>query len=179
MTKKYNLALIPMSKGDEVVAFAKKFSRIADMYLLGERSLPHVTLYQFQAEEKNIDIIWEKVCDGCQQKSINLEFNKFSCITFDNNIFWVSLLPDNCEVLHRMHDIIADILSLPSKKTFDPHMTLINTKDREYEKEVAKLSSFYEPIKDKFILSLGVSDDIGQLTEVIRVLDEKEILKFC
>lgn len=178
MAKKYNLALIPISKGNEAITLANKLSHIADKYLLGERSFPHVTLHQFQADEKDIDIIWKKVCEEWQQKSINLEFNKFSCVTFDSNIFWVSLLPVDCDVLHRMHGFIANFLSLPVKKTFDPHMTLINTKDREYEKEVAKLSSFYEPIKDNFVLCLGISDDIGQLTEVIRVEDEKKILKF-
>ncbi len=172
MTKKYNLTLTPLSKGNEVVTLAKKLSHIADEYLLGEKSLPHVTLYQFQVEEKDIGPIWKKVCDVWKEEPIYLTFNEFSCITFDNNIFWVSLLPDNDNVLHKMHRFIADILLLPSIKTFDPHVTLINTKDKEYEKEVAKLSYCYEPIKDSFILSLGASDDIGQFTKVIHIVDE-------
>ena len=37
-----------------MVTLAKKFSAIADGYVLGETSLPHVPLYQFKAEEKMI-----------------------------------------------------------------------------------------------------------------------------
>lgn len=167
MSKKYNLALIPIFKNDEVVTLSKKFSDIADKYLLGEKSLPHVTLYQFQAEENEINPIWEQVCGVWEKKPIDLAFNQFSCITFGSDIFWISLLPDNCEILNTMHGLIADILKLPIKKSFYPHMTLINTKDKEYEKKVAKLSGSYKPIADSFILSLGTADDIGQLTEVI------------
>lgn len=156
-----------------MVALAKKFSNMADGYLLGEKSLSHVTLYQFQAEEKEIDYIWEKISGMWKEKPVYLAFNKFSCITFDNDIFWVSLLPDNCDILHKMHGFIASILKFPIKKSFDPHMTLINTKDKEYEKEVAKFSDLYKPITDTFILSMGISDDIGQLTEIVYRYDMK------
>src|SRR3990167_11050710 len=167
MTKKYNLALIPVTKNNEVITLAKKLSPITDKYLLGEKSLPHVTLYQFQAEEEEIGSIWKQVIEVWKEKPIDLAFNKFSCITFDNTIFWVSLLPDKCDVLHKMHAVIANILKLPIKKMFDPHMTLINSKDKEYEKEVAKLSDLYKPITDTLILSLGMSDDIGQFINLI------------
>jgi 2'-5' RNA ligase len=66
-----------------------------------------------------------------------------------------------------MHGLIAHIINLPIKKSYDPHMTLISTKNKEYEKEVKKFLSLYEPISDKFVLSLGKLDDIGQLIEVI------------
>lgn len=79
MPKKYNLALIPVSKGVEAVRFAKKFAGLADKYLLGDNSLPHVTIYQFE----------------------------------------------------------------------------------------------YEPISDKFVLSLGISDDIGQLVKVVHCCEVK------
>lgn len=166
MLKKYNLALMPISKSNEVVSFAKKFSDLADQYLLGESSLPHVTIYQFEVEEKEIDGIWSRVSEIWKESPIDLEFKKFSCITFDNSTYWVSLLPNNCEKLYEMHALIADIINLPIKKTFDPHLTLISTKNKEYEKEVERLSSSYMPISDKFVLSLGMADEIGQLIEV-------------
>ena len=46
-------------------------------------------------------------------------------------------------------------------------MTLINTKDPAYKVLVRKLSETYVPISDIFILALGKSDAIGQLTEII------------
>lgn len=173
MKKKYNLALIPVSKDGEVVALSKKFSTIADKYLLGDSSLPHVTLYQFQAEEKEIDHIWKQACNAWEEALLSLTFSKFSCITFDNNIFWISLLPDNCDILHKMHGLIANILQFPAKEAFDPHMTLISTKNKKYEEEAALVSDSYKPIADKFTLSLGTSDDIGQLTHVIYRSDTK------
>lgn len=172
MKKKYNLALIPTSKGNEVITLAKKLSAIADMYILSEKSLPHVTLYQFQIEEKEVDEIWKNICRVWQEKQIDLMFDQFSCMTFDNCIFWASLLPNHCEVLHKMHIDIAHVLRLPVNKSFDPHMTLISSRTNEYEKEVALISDSYKPISDTFILSLGVSDDIGQLTEIIYRYDE-------
>jgi 2'-5' RNA ligase len=168
---KYNLALIPASKSDEAISLAKKFSDIADEYLLGDKSFPHVTLYQFQAEEKEIEHIWEQVCGIWEEQLLFLTFNKFSCMTFDDNIFWISLLPDNRDVLLEMHGYIANILGLPIKKTFDPHMTLISTKNKEYEKEAVLVSDSYKPITDKFMLALGVLDNIGQVTNIIYRFD--------
>src|SRR6185312_16173512 len=108
MRKKYNLALIPVSKSNEVLVFATQLLHLADNYLLGEESLPHVTLYQFHAEENDIHSIWEKANQGWQYQPLNLVFNEFSCITFDNQIYWVSLLPDNRDILHKMHGYIAN-----------------------------------------------------------------------
>jgi len=167
MPKKYNLALIPVSKGVEVIRFANKFANLADKYLLSENSLPHITIYQFAAEEKEINDVWRKVKEAWKESLIDLEFKKFSCITLGDSIYGVSLLPDNHEKLQIMHALIARIINLPIKKSFDPHMTLVNTKNKEYKKEVERLSSDYEPISDKFILSLGISDDIGQLVKVV------------
>lgn len=172
MAEKYNLALMPQTKSDEFVCYAQKFSHIADKYLLGVNSLPHITLYQFEAGEKDITAIWVRVCQEWKEKSIDLEFNNFSCITFDNDVYWVSILPNNRDILLKMHIQIASIISLPIKNTFDPHLTLINSKNKDYEKEVTKLSAFYSPIIDKFTLTLGRSDNIGQLTEIVHVYDK-------
>ena len=167
MKKKYNLALTPVSRDEEFINLSQKFLTIADKYLLGKNSLPHITLYQFEIEEEEIEHVWEKVNKEWEEKPIDVELSKFSCITFDNTIFWVSLLPSNTDILHEMHSEIATLINLPIKKSFDPHLTLINTKDKDYEKEVAKLSGSYVPTTDTFTLTLGKCDEIGQLTEII------------
>jgi len=167
MENKFNIALLPRSEKKVVIEYSQFLSSIADQYILGERSLPHVTLYQFQANESDIESIWNDVCNNLSQKSIELLFEKFSCITFDKTIFWASLLPDNCDRLMQMHSIVADILNQPVKPNYDPHMTLISTKDSSYENLVDQLSKRYTPIKDLFVLSIGRSDDIGQFTEMI------------
>src|SRR5439155_12908394 len=112
-----------------------------------------------------------KVTKAWEEKPIELEFKKFSCITFDNSTYWASLMPDKCEKLHEMHGLIARVIEQPTKKSFDPHMTLMSTKNKEYEKVVNKFSSSYVPVSDNFVLSLGKSDDVGQLTEVLHCCD--------
>lgn len=163
---KYNLALIPISCGNEVIRYANQFSTMADKYLLGSNSLPHVTLYHFETDR--VEDIWKQVTDVWNEKSILLNFFEFSCVSFDNCIFWASLLPDNGDELHRMHRLIAQVLEKPVKENFEPHMTLFNTKHKDYEKEVNELKKTYTPISDKFILSLGKSDDVGQFSEVCK-----------
>lgn len=164
---KYNLILTPISKGNEIIKCANHFLRIADKYLLSEGSLPHVTLYQFEAKEDAIEDIWKRVKDAWKEEPIELEFKEFSCISFDGEIFWVSLLPNNNDKLHKMHDNIAQVLDMPIKKNFDPHMTLFNSRNKDYEKHVDIIKSSYKLISDTFVLSLGNSDDVGQLTKII------------
>lgn len=170
MKKKYNLALMPLSKSREIINLSAKFSHIADQYLLGAQSLPHMTLYQFYFMENDIDQLWKNISLIWEKKSTEFSLEKFSCITSDD-IFWVSLIPNKRELLFDMHAIIADILQLPIKKTFDPHVTLCNTKNKEYEKEVAKVATTYNTITDKFILGLGESDEIGQFIRLINRID--------
>lgn len=167
MIKKYNFALIPISKNAEISLLANKFSYLmAANYLTGASSLPHVTLYQFHAEENDIHFMWEKVIQKWQYAPLNLIFNKLSCITYDKQTYWISLIPNHLDVLNKMHAYIAHVLSLPIKKSFDPHMTLLNTKNQKCEIDVAEFTS-YEPLSDTFMLSLGLSDEVGQLKEII------------
>lgn len=164
---KYNLALLPVSCSHDVINLANKLSLPANNYCLGERSLPHITLYQFRTEAIELDRIWNQICSVWDQKLIELTLNQFSCVTFDDNNFFISLLPDHRDDLHNMHCLIADTFKWPVKKLFDPHMSLMNTLDRECEKEAAKLAALYTPITDRFYLSLGISDEVGQFMETV------------
>lgn len=167
MKLKYNLALIPQIKSEAFLRVAHQFSDIADQYLLGKKSNPHVTLYQFEMEENEVNRIWARVCEGWETKPVTLEFNKFDCRTFDDLTNWASLLPDQRIILHKMHHRIADLLGLPVKAVFDPHVTLFNSKNKEYEQKVARLFLSYNKIIDTFVLCLGRSDAVGQLIEIL------------
>lgn len=169
MLKKYNIALVPTTENDSVIKCAQYFSKISDRYQLGENSHPHVTLCQFHADEKEIDELWTQVCELIPEQQIYLEFKEFSCITFDNNIFWVSLMPDQRDILNEMHQIVANAIKSPINKSYDPHMTLINTKDSEYIKMAIALEKTYSPISDNFVLAIGECDSIGQLTKSIHI----------
>lgn len=173
MLRKYNIALLPTSKNQEIVNCSSFFSSISDQYQLGENSLPHVTLCQFQANESTVRDLWDRVCDALTGHIISLELKDFSCISFDHKIFWISLMPDQRTLLNDMHSVVAEIVNSPAKKSYDPHLTLINTKDNEYEKMADKLIKKYSPISDDFVLSIGECDEIGQFTKLLYQCDFK------
>lgn len=97
-------------------------------------------------------------------------FNEFSYITFNHITSWVSLLPNYSEKLIEMHQIVTNIVKKPSSKSYqeyDPHLTLINTKDKNYRQFSENVANSYHPISDTFSLSLGKSDDIGQFLKTV------------
>lgn len=167
MIKKYNIAYIPVSHIATIINLARHFSPIADRYLLGEHSLPHVTLYQFTMDDSEIENVWEKITFAFNETHIKLTFDEFSCITFDHETYWASLLPNNYDVLIKMHHLVANILKMPINNAYDPHMTLMNTKNKKYESEVEKLKAKYVPVTDIFTLALGECDAAGQLIKIL------------
>lgn len=170
--KKYNIALLPVDKVAAFVDVSQKFSMMDPIYNLGEESLPHVTLCQFYREESDIEASWEEVCAALSDHALDLEFKNFSLITFDNTMFWISLMPGNVPALHRLQAEICSILNVSSKKPYDPHLTLMSTLDTTYESKAAPLIEDYHPIADKFILALGECDELGQF---VRIIHQKEL----
>ena len=170
--KKFNIALLPVDNSEKLVNFSQKFTSIKTQYQLGKKSYPHITLCQFYADEKDIDSIWENVCGVLDEYSIDLELKTFSCITFDNINFWISLIPSEVSQIHKMQAEISAILKLQNKKLYDPHLTLISTLDKTYESKATPLIQEYKAISGRFILSLGESDEIGQFVNLICQIDE-------
>ncbi len=167
MKQKYNLALIPQAKAEEVIHLSQKLSKLADKYLLGKNSNPHVTLYQFEMEAQELAPLCSRLKKEWQEKPIALSFGQLSYTTFNKRIYWISLLPKQTVILHKLHSKIAELIGLPVKTAFDPHMTLINSKNKPSEQEVQKLLPLAQPLTDTFILCLGSSDEVGQLTEIL------------
>lgn len=170
--KKYNLALLPVNKTDKLIGLAQKFSIMETKYQLGDRSLPHITLCQFYADEKEIDKVWDNVCYALDVNALELDLNSFSCITFDNSTFWVSLIPSETSQLHLMRNELDSVLRLKSTKAYDPHLTLISTLDKSYESKAASLIKEYQAISDKFILCLGECDEIGQFNSILKQAEQ-------
>lgn len=168
MQRKYNIAFTPMNISERVIQLPNNIPITSHHYVLGENSLPHLTLSFFIAEENTIDNLWEKIDNHIKEKTISLTFKKISCISFDEKIFWISLLPESTELLHNIQHQVISLLQNPLKKTFDPHMTLLSTThSNQYEDIAAKALSAYLPITDTFRLSLGTADQAGQFTKLI------------
>ncbi len=170
--KKYNIALLPVGRSEEFIAVSQRFSTMDLVYNLSEKSLPHVTLCQFYREEREIEVTWEEICANLSVDTLDLMFNRFSLITFDNKMFWISLMPADVRELHQLQAEVVSILKVLSNKPYDPHLTLMSTLDSSYESKAAVLIERYEPIGDKFVLALGECDELGQF---IRVIYQKEL----
>lgn len=178
--KKYNIALLPVNRQKTLIQYAKIFANISDEYLLGNQSLPHLTLCQFLAELHEAIQIWKQVCNSLDKKTIDLYFKEISYISFDNEVFWVSLLPTKTDDLIKIHYEVAHIVKFPINKSFqkyDPHITLVNTKKHECSSYVKKLSETFTPFEDRFVLSMGKSDEIGQLVEVINLYQPEQNIR--
>jgi 2'-5' RNA ligase len=171
MKQKYNLALRPVNKASEVIAYAKQLTPVAWEYQLGDFSLPHVTLYHFYLEPEILDTLWKKVLKIWQAKAITLKFAEIATTTYDDKtLHWASLMPDQRPELFKLHEVIANIIEHPLKPTFDPHMTLVNSKSTDLLAQVNNLLGNYSPLQDEFVLTLGSSDQIGQYLEELYTL---------
>lgn len=163
MKSKFNIVLIPITQTPRIVQTAEKISYLADEYLLGKTSFPHVTLYQFWRNGAEIPAIWDKISQLIAY--VDLRFETASYVTFDEEIFWISLMPDQRELLTQLHAEVAAIIDKPIKNTFDPHMTLVNTRNKTCD--VAHILQDYEVISDRFVLAIGSCDKVGQVTRII------------
>jgi len=167
MKKRYNIALLPESSSESVINLSSQFSSASAGYLLGKQSLPHVTLYQFLSDPNDIARIIQNLESSKIPRSIDLIFSHFSYITFDDTIYWASLLPNRIDELNAMHRDVAGMIAHPIKENYDPHMTLLSTRDKNYVSLFEPTEKVYTPIMDTFTLSIGESDNIGQLINIV------------
>jgi 2'-5' RNA ligase len=167
MKYRYNVALIPRTKSSEFIDLAKNFYHIAGEYKLGVGSQPHITLCQFMASESECESFWGKICESSLEHTITLSLVGIEWFSTDSTN-WIFLRPNRLESLMKTHCIAADIIETRMGKCFenyDAHMTLVNT-DNENFKEAVKSQSF-EPIQDEFVLTLGLTDAMGQYKKVL------------
>lgn len=175
MKRKYNIAFTPINHREKFIEIANQFAQFADEYLLGAKSNPHLTICQFLVDEKQIDKIWAETCDSLQKKTIDLTFKEFTYTTYKDNIYYISLIPENSVRLHEIHQLVASIVKEPlnlAYAEYDPHVTMINTHRTDCEKSIAEVASVSLPIQDNFVLTLGTCDAGGQMSEIISLADK-------
>ena len=118
-------------------------------------------------DDSKIEETWFNIRSFFNKTKVTLHFYKYSYLTFDGRIFWVSLLPDNQTLLNQMHLEICDLFQIKNKSIFDPHMTLFCTDKKINGDNIPSFPMDQVIIEDNFILSLGECDNIGQLTKII------------
>ena len=167
MNQRYNVALLPTTKSADFIRLAQRLYPLAADYKIGADSLPHITLCQFYASANEMELLWQQATTTLPNPYIEVTLQAIS-YTSGNDRDWIALLPKHIDDLTHLHRLIAVLVPNPLGKCFknyDPHLTLINTQDENCKASVAKFST--PAITDKFILSLGLSDEVGQYKEVI------------
>lgn len=167
MKHRYNVALIPRYKSNDLIALARNFYPLAGKYKIGGNSQPHITLCQFMASETECESFWKQICESSIEHTITLSLIEIDYCTTDSTN-WIFLRPNKLESLMKMHCIVADIIDTRIGRCFekfDAHMTLVNTDEENFPGKVK--SQHFEPIQDEFILTLGLTDDMGQYKKII------------
>lgn len=175
--KKYNIAFVPKTKSNQINELASNYSNIKHNYCIEENSLPHVTVCQFYLDSEDLSDVWKSVCSKLDLTSIKLTFNSISHITFGSNTYWVSLMPNERELLFSIYGTVSSLVSSIRKDEYDPHMTLFNykkeCKDENIDQELRSIV-----IEDNFDLVVGESDQNGQLVSIVATFCNVEQLRF-
>lgn len=161
--KKYNIAFVPKLKSEDFITLTKDSKHIEN-YCVGPESIPHITICQFYYNPDQIESLWDEICSEPLETTISLSFKEFSIISFDNNLYWISLLPYHVDKLTDIFNIISKKVECIRKDTYDPHLTLFNS-----HLENAHLYDTTKEIfiEDNFELVLGETDEIGQLKYIM------------
>jgi 2'-5' RNA ligase len=155
------LALIPNIFIHEA---REKFFALSEGYLLGSKSLPHITLAQFYlASEDKLRDIWDEVVSKIDT-TYHPKFLGLSLTKKAKNLWGVSLLAAREPTLVKQHLEVVDILKKNNisciSETGDlyrPHLTLARIKE-------LNISSFNDDLLESslFTLALGYCDENGQ-----------------
>lgn len=163
--KRFNIAYVPKYNSKEFINISESLNPKSYNYNLGENSLPHITICQFISDENEIGQIWNEVCSKIVEYNITLIFNSFSNISFDEKLFWFSIIPEPNQQLIDTFNGVSKIVKPIRNDAFDPHLTLFN-----YFPEKLTINFPIEEkisIEGEFELILGESDNVGQLKNII------------
>ncbi|MBA3537168.1 MAG: hypothetical protein H0T84_11260 [Tatlockia sp.] len=150
---------------NEIAYLTKSYEDKIHNYCIGEASLPHITVCQFTVLESLRNEIWENVCHSISDRKITLKLNKFSNITFDGLLYWLSLLPEhNCQLQINFRIISRFVKSL-RKDDYDPHLTLFNYYPDKLD--ISEILKQQIEFVGEFELIIGESDESGQLNNII------------
>lgn len=163
---KYNLAFIPKFKSKEFISLTEQYTDFHHNYILGKNSIPHVTVCQFYWEKEHLERLYDTVHAISLDYNLELAFKTWSHISFDGVIYWLSLLPEKPEKLHRIFNKVTQFIKPIRSDAYDPHLTLFNYSVSD--NDLMQLSDTQFNVQDEFQLVIGHCDDIGQLTKIIK-----------
>lgn len=163
--KRFNIAYLPKYNSRAFISISKRFKPKSHNYNLEENSLPHITICQFNAKEGELGQIWNAIRSNIDEQNISLIFTSFSNISFDEKLFWLSIIPESNQQVIDTFNIISKIVKPMRNDPFDLHLTLFN-----YFPEKQNINFPINEkimIEEEFELILGESNDVGQLKNII------------
>ncbi|MGN6670898.1 MAG: 2'-5' RNA ligase family protein [Candidatus Nucleicultricaceae bacterium] len=169
MQQRYNFALLSTGHPERYITAAEHhFQHLADGYLLGSESLPHITLAQFRADPEVLPALITALALVPHIIPIHLSGLGFSNKA-DTPLWGASLTVARSSNLLTLHQTVVHILAQhtlsPLNATGDlyrPHLTLarIHRLDvHDFKKDIFE--------GDTFRLALGLSDELGQFKRVL------------
>ena len=170
---RYNIALLAVGEPERYVEVAHQhFSESAQGYILGPRSLPHITICQFFGEA-------EPLLEGLKQIGTRhgVPPIHFSGLSFNQDptaldLWWAALTVSRTPGLMQLHHPVLQLLRSQNvepltlcEDRYFPHLTLARV-DR------IDIQGFSNDIlrECQFELVLGESDNLGQFVSVIQKL---------
>lgn len=173
---KYNIAWVPSNDKGQFENFSAKISQQIryEKYLLGDHSIPHVSICHFECDEHAVEEIWAKV-KGLDLHKIDLTFGCIRSKSYPGHpkwggVCWVSLMPDKLDQLIKVHLMIAQIIKVPLNAAFsdyDPHLTLLNSCDERKCNSLNETPQLKDKLTDDFSIALGEMDEEGQLLHIV------------
>ena len=183
MKQRYNIVLVPSSAEDreKFVNFAQKFAEehLIELqgYLLGNDSIPHITLCQFDGSDKELEKIKNVLqilvySNGGYIPSFNI-FN--SKIILSGNLTGkeaIDLGVEKTSEIMTLHTDVSDIVKKigltplnPSGDLYRPHLTLAFFKPQAIPVPDLILLEQFNSIN--FTIALGKADDNWQLVNIL------------
>ena len=171
---RYILALIPEEQNRlAYLEAAQVFAGICDGYLLGENSIPHVTLCSFACDDPQILFQpWQAIT--CPIRPLGLHLKKGQ--TPPNHYSLGITIARDIPLLDLHNHVIAILEGFkitplnPSRDLYQPHLTLAGIR---WEPSTSlQLSPILDALLSKpslpFRLALGLGDDIGQYLKTLK-----------
>lgn len=129
---KVNFALLLDKKtAKECENFSKELSKThKSKFILGDRSLPHVSIVQTECEEEDLDSIW-KEAQNVIQKEYEINFAGLNFLPSSSGDAWVEIQVLKSDAILQLQKSLLNLSSMKGRKIingveddFRPHVTV-------------------------------------------------------
>lgn len=181
---KYIIALRARYPEAYVLYARQNFADIASLYLIGDESIPHITLVQFTSDgpmdSVACELLSKEIINAMKTRNMSLPKPDFTGLYLkhdeweEQRWWWAGYSVARDDFLVELHEMIKIIIETQGKKVLNksghlyrPHMTLARIKTT-----ILHLDLDVEIPHSPFDLVLGKADALGQFIEDITMIDK-------